>query len=649
MALDDAYQGEINEALRNRAQLAPIAPGPERGFSFWGMAKAPFTGAAAGAVESGAFLSDTVGAFGTAMASTGATGVLPFAETEEQRVWREQGASAARKALDEGTAFSSDKGDTLRAASRWLGPNPQTASTAEQMVFGFAKTITKAVGYTVATGNPLTGAALTGADEGATAADELRHQGVDLATRTGVGAVTGLTTAAGVGLPVAGKAIAGTLGYAVAGGPGLFIAQQQMTRDILNNADYSSLADQYDPFDPVGLAVSTLVPAAFGAWALRGRTRAAAREGQPAPLAPEVAQAAEVRPAAQAEEAQRGPMQQELVDAARVQRVREVVDSWNLGDPADVRAANDAMMSVMRASSQLADGVPVYVADQFPMRDAYAARALETMVAKSEAARVELLPQAEALADPGVIRALRTEIQELAQARRSAGDDVELRALADQIRANEPRTGARAALNRARQELDARAQETDARIAALEAQIESNADAMAARQALAVLDERIQQMKAERAAIDAPATTMTPVAAGVREASRAAESPFQIPERGRQPTTARAEPGGTLPGGQEFASGTDLVTPTASRADVDPIAPSAKMPTTTAEAATDSYVSSRLADIEATRPDMLVRMEGDTEDIPVTEAIRKLNEQLARDDADAGLLAVAANCALSAV
>ena len=336
------------------------------------------------------------------------------------------------------------------------------------------------------------------------------------------------------------------------------------------------------------------------------------------------------------------------MDAARVQRVREVVDSWNLADPSDVRAANDAMMSVMRASTQMADGLPVYVADQFPMKESYAARALETMVARSEAARAELLPQADVLADPGTIRALRSEIQALSQARRSSGDDAELRALADQIRANEPRTGARAALNRARKELDTRAEESDARIAALEAQIDANADAMTARQALAVLDERIEQMRAERAAIDAPATAMTPVAAGVREASRAAESPFQIPERGRQAATERADAGGALPGGQAFASGTDLVTPTAARADVDPLAPPAKMPTATAEATNDAYVSARVADLEATQPDMPVRMDGDTEDIPITEAIRRLNEQLARDDADASLLGVAANCFLSA-
>ncbi|MFU1927500.1 hypothetical protein ACLQ9J_04125 [Bordetella hinzii] len=642
MALDDAYQGEINEALRNRAQLAPVAQGPDRGFSFWGLLKAAPTGVAAGGLEAGAFWSDVAGVFGDVEASYNYSGMLPVGVASGQE-WREEDQKEAQRRLRTGESFSTAAGDTLRDASRWLGPNPQTASTAEQMVFGFTKTIAKAVGYTVATGNPLTGAALTGADEGVTVSDELRRQGVDLSTRAGVGAVTGIAAGVGVALPVAGKTVAGTLGYAAAGGPGLFIAQQQMTRDILNNADYSNLADQYDPFDPVGLAVSTLVPAAFGAWALRGRTRAAAREGQPAPAAPAAPEAAK---AAEGAEAPRGPMQQELVDAARVQRVREVVDSWNLADPADVRAANDAMMSVMRASAQMADGLPVYVADQFPMKDAYAARALETMVARSEAARAELLPQAEALADPGAIRALRTEIQTLAQARRSSVDDAEVRALADQIRAKEPRTSARAALNRAKQELDARAEETDARIAALEAQIDANAEAMAARQALAVLDERIEQMKAERAAIDAPATAMTPVAAGLREAARAGEAPFRIPERGRA-AASRAGEGGTPPGGQAAASGADLVTPAAARADIDPLTLSAKMPTGTAEATNEAYVSGRLAELEATQPDMPVRMDGDAEDIPLSEAIRRLNEQLAREDADAGLLAVAANCAVS--
>ncbi|MFX6949717.1 hypothetical protein ABTH81_21820, partial [Acinetobacter baumannii] len=46
--------------------------------------------------------------------------------------------------------------------------------------------------------------------------------------------------------------------------------QQAATRSILQNAGYDKIAEQYDPFDPVGLAVATLIPAGFGAYASRG-------------------------------------------------------------------------------------------------------------------------------------------------------------------------------------------------------------------------------------------------------------------------------------------------------------------------------------------------------------------------------------------
>ena len=41
-----------------------------------------------------------------------------------------------------------------------------------------------------------------------------------------------------------------------------FIAQQAASKAILANAGYDQIAEQYNPFDPGGLAVSTLVPAA---------------------------------------------------------------------------------------------------------------------------------------------------------------------------------------------------------------------------------------------------------------------------------------------------------------------------------------------------------------------------------------------------
>ncbi|HAV37456.1 MAG TPA: transglycosylase, partial [Massilia sp.] len=82
------------------------------------------------------------------------------------------------------------------------------------------------------------------------------------------------------------RTLAQTAGLVAAGGPGGFIAQQAASKAILENAGYDKLADQYDPFDPVGLAVSTLVPSAFGAYAMRG---ARARAANPAPADPAAA------------------------------------------------------------------------------------------------------------------------------------------------------------------------------------------------------------------------------------------------------------------------------------------------------------------------------------------------------------------------
>lgn len=627
MALDDAFQEGINTAIRNRATLAPIAPAEQPGFSLWGLTKAPFTGVAAGATEAAGFWSDMVGAFGSVNAAYGTTGVLPFAESAEQREWRQQGASAARQDIETGEAFSSEAGNRLRDKARWMGPNQQTASTAENIVFGLAKTVTKAVGYSVATGNPVTGAALTGLDEGVAASDELRQQGVDIATRTGVGVVTGLATGVGVGLPVAGRTIAGTLGLAAGGGPGLFIAQQQMTRDILNNADYGRLADQYDPFDPVGLAVSFLAPAAFGGLALRARARAAAR-AEPAPQTASTARA-----------------DLDVEDAARVQAVREVIDSWNLADSADARAASDALMSVMRASGQLADGLPVSIPEQFQMRDAYAARAIDRMIERAEASRADLLPQAEGMAEAGAIRAMRAEIDQLTPARDRARDQAAIQARAKEIQASTPRTSYKQALARAQREAAERATEADARITALEAQIEANAQAVDARRALAVLDAQIERMKADRAAIDAPATELAPVTAALRQAGIGRE-----PSVARGRTRAPQPPDADLrsPGAASEAAPT-AVTPAAARADIDPLVPPPRLQPGAAQATTQAHVAARIAELESNQPDALVRLEGDAEAIPLTEALRRLNDELARADADADLLAVAANCAVSAL
>ena len=88
-------------------------------------------------------------------------------------------------------------------------------------------------------------------------------------------------------LPAAGQTLAGTAGLYLAGGPGGYVAQQALTRQILDGAGYDKLADRYDPLDPVGLALSGLVPLPFAAVGYRNaRAGQAARNAEALRTAP---------------------------------------------------------------------------------------------------------------------------------------------------------------------------------------------------------------------------------------------------------------------------------------------------------------------------------------------------------------------------
>lgn len=287
MAIDDLFQQGTDKVLDDRVArpLAERPPATSFAASTWGVVKAPFTGTAAGATESAGFWSDMLGAFGTMQAAYGAQSdptLLFDPGAAEKR--REEGAPA-RERIQSGEAFSSETGTQLRATAASFAPNPETASTAEQLLFGLTRFATKAVGYSLAAG-PVPGAVIAGADEGTAEAERLKVQGVDIQTRTAAGAAMGVATAGAVALPIAGTTALRTAGLVAVGGPGGFIAQQAASKAILQDAGYDQIANQYNPFDPVGLAVSTLIPAGFGAYAARGiRARGPAPAGGPAPRA----------------------------------------------------------------------------------------------------------------------------------------------------------------------------------------------------------------------------------------------------------------------------------------------------------------------------------------------------------------------------
>jgi len=282
MAIEDLFQAATDKVLDDRVARPLQAPPAQRSFgsNLWGFLSAAPKGVGAGANESAGFFSDILGVYGEMQAGY-ARQLDPTLMLDSKAADKARADGAgARSRIDSGEAFSTEAGTNFRTTARSFAPDPQSAGQAEQLLFGLGRFATKAVGYSLA-GGVVPGAVMTGVDEGMTEADRLKAQGVDFDTRTKVGAIAGAVAGVSVALPVAGKTLAQTASLVAVGGPGGFIAQQAASKAILEHAGYDKLSDQYDPFDPVGLAVSTLVPAGFGAFAMRG---ARARAANPAPV-----------------------------------------------------------------------------------------------------------------------------------------------------------------------------------------------------------------------------------------------------------------------------------------------------------------------------------------------------------------------------
>ena len=276
MGLLDAYQESTDTALRVMA-ARPLEPDVPAKKSAWSL---PYKSVgdyienqltipralAAGAAEVASNVMDTAGAFGQVAAAAG--GLTPGFDPDQAKN-RNATVDAFDKLKTEGINWRTDEGQQAYKFGTDLRPDPLTAGTAESIVFVLTKGLTKAIGA-AATLGPVAGAMAFGSSEGMTTAEDLATQGVDQETRTKVGAVVGAMSAAGVALPVAGKTLAQTAGLVVLGGPASFMAQQAATREILRSADYKTIAEQYDPLDPVGLTIATLLPAGFAAYAKRG-------------------------------------------------------------------------------------------------------------------------------------------------------------------------------------------------------------------------------------------------------------------------------------------------------------------------------------------------------------------------------------------
>lgn len=372
MGILDAYQDSTDTALRVMA-TQPLTPEPVTPkHSTW---SSPFRAVAAGAAEVVGNVMDTAGAFGQVAAAAG--GLTPGFDPDARKN-RNDTVGAFDKLKTEGINWRTDEAQQAYKFGADLRPDPLTAGTAENLVFSLTKGLTKAIGAAVALG-PVGGAAAFGASEGMTTSEDLANQGVDQTTRTKVGAVTGVMNAAGVLLPVAGKTLAQTAALVVAGGPASFMAQQAATREILRNADYGKIAEQYDPLDPVGLTVATLLPAGFAAYAKRGGFAKPLPKADGQPVADNAAATQESSVAATPE----------AIDAAMVQNLtiaRDAHESVKIPDIAPVQSKPASLDEfVAWAKGQAESGIATEEAE---MRRIASGELTETQAMRPENFRV---------------------------------------------------------------------------------------------------------------------------------------------------------------------------------------------------------------------------------------------------------------------
>lgn len=395
---DELYPQASEVALEAKLNRPPETQAPK--FSTWGMLSAAPKGLAAGAAQAIGSTADMLGAYGSVMGSTGGSAGGMFAtQTPEER---KQQQDATDKLMSGGPDYMSDSGRLFRDVAKDYTPDPVTTHAAEGAVFNLFRMGGKAITAAATLGN-IPGAIVAGAEEGFTMADELAGQGVDIGTRTQVGAVNAVMNAAAFALPAAGKTWMQTGALALVGGPISFVSQQAATKEILQAADYTKQAEQYDPFDPLGLALSTVIPLGFGALAMRGAK----------------VRAKDVAPP------------DEIVDAARVSLVRQHMDSTN-PVPGDLAATDAHVKAYSQAMEQMAAGERVSVDDVAPisasLTDPIAVwgaglkKALDDVAAANPPKVAEAAPVADVVKAPNETRTLADEAVGLLNGGRSPAE-----------------------------------------------------------------------------------------------------------------------------------------------------------------------------------------------------------------------------------
>lgn len=728
--IDAMFQTGTDQALDDQIARRPAFKPDEPGFSVLGLGRGAVKGVGGGVANTLAFGAELTGAFGDVAGAGGFNqGGMFSTPTAQEKL--EQDA-AAKRLREQGPEFSNEAGDSFRQRGKDIMPDPTSTHASEQVVAGVAQFATQAIGYAATTG-PAAPFLLAG-DVGMAEADKLKQQGVDLGTRTKAGAVAGAVAGVSIALPVAiPGSVAKTAALVVAGGPGGFVAQNAAERAILNNAGYEKIGSTYDPLDPVGLTLATLVPAGFGAVAVRGaRAKAAptlkevvlgiesngqryAKDGSVL-TSPKGAKGEMqvmdgtnldpgfgVRPAADNSLAERarvgsdyldamlkrygsedkamaaynaGPgavdaalkkggdwlthlpaetqayvtkgmkrlgeertnvgareaiaRDPDLVAAARVRQTLNAIDSYRLTSDSDLAGMTRHQDAMEAAHDQMARGEPVSVSDLLALDSVRAGRLLDDQIAAGESQRAALLGDAGNVADPGQVRQIRAELDQL-KAQRPDDSAASIKARAKELQESD-QLSYKQAQTAARKEFASALETHDAQLARLNGLLDDNARAQRATEEVGRVDTELAGLREQRAALDVPATSPRSLAMALNEAFRPLPTP-------RVRTAVEAQPRAT--GRQMLAAAGETAPPApAARA------PAAVEPASAGKADDTAALDRQAAEVADLQPDLMVQMEGMDKPVRAADLLEQVKKEAADETRDASLVDVAANCFL---
>lgn len=667
------YQDRINANLDDQVKRPSTVPPASAGL--WTNFSSGLGGLPAGLLDAAASTAELAHGDAQVLTATGTmTGQGMFSVPTEQET---ADAEKARNQIAlHGVDFRSASADALRSKSTQFMPDARTTGQAGQVMGGLLNFGGQAI--VAGVGGPA-GLVDLGVNRAMTKNDELEKQGVDFNTRVAVSAVSGVTDVASMLLPMSGATRWIRAGKGAVGGVASSVASTEAQKLILQRQGYDTIANTMDPFDPVSLALSALVPAGFGAAFGHGAPAKAADVGA-APIPDGIV--SDTSPAAQAQRLSndivslkselartdlapeaRTALQTELdhrmtesaavgaardpdnVAAARTLQTADAMDASRLTPDDDLGGYTTHTQALESAADSIARGQPVEVSGIFgdrvtdSMRES---RLIDDHIDGLEAQRGQLLGDAGNFLEPGAVRQLRQQLAEL-QSQAPSVDAAAVKARASELQGKN--VSFKQALAAAQREADAALADHQAQVQRLTDQLEAHARAAQAQESLSGVDGQLEAARARSAQLEGPRSSPRRLALAMADAfgqMRAARDPGSIPVA-------------TAPDHASFrAAKTEAEAAATEGAPAQEGAPAATKPAVGEPKAPKSgtgpaptHLAAAAAELARTSPDMLVHLEGMEAPMRVGDLLEHLDTEAKWTKREAGLLEVAAQCALS--